>query len=149
MLLCLDRDHRLAYILGEIFEVSSEQGGYILDITPAAFRKRLSRGRKRLHEFMGNHCGLVKASNPCTCEKQALYVASGESGEVPGRIFTAYPCKGRHDPDVMERLREFDELERVAVLFRSHPEYSAPQKFVDNLRNLMLSGHFELFNGQK
>ena len=29
MLLCLDRDHRLAYILGEIFDVSGEQGAYI------------------------------------------------------------------------------------------------------------------------
>lgn len=54
ILLCLDRDHRLAYILGEIFKVSSNQGGYILDITPAAFRKRLSRGRKRLNHFMDN-----------------------------------------------------------------------------------------------
>ena len=149
MLLCLDRDHRLAYILGEIFEVSSEQGGYILDITSAAFRKRLSRGRKRLHDFMGKHCGLIRSTNPCTCEKQVLHNALQDSGKAPMRTFSAYPCKGRHDPQIMERLQEFDELERVAVLFRSHPEYSAPQTFVDNLRDLMLSGHFELFNGQK
>jgi RNA polymerase sigma factor (sigma-70 family) len=149
MLLCLDRDHRLAYILGEIFEVSSEQGGYILDITPAAFRKRLSRGRKRLHDFMGKHCGLIRSTNPCTCEKQVLHNALQDSGKAPVRTFSTYPCKGRHDPQIMERLQEFDELERVAVLFRNHPEYSAPQTFVDNLRDLMLSGHFELFNGQK
>jgi hypothetical protein len=43
MLLCLDRDHRLAYILWAIFEVTSEEGSDILNITPAAFRKRLSR----------------------------------------------------------------------------------------------------------
>ncbi len=149
MLLCLDRDHRLAYILGEIFEVSSEQGGYILDITPAAFRKRLSRGRMRLHDFMRNHCGLIRSSNPCTCEKQVLHGASRESGEAPDRTFTAYPCRGRHDPDILERLQEFDELERVAVLFRCHPEYCASENFVDNLKDLMFSGQFELFNGQK
>ena len=149
MLLCLDRGHRLAYILGEIFEVSSKQGGYILDVTPAAFRKRLSRSKKRLHDFMGNHCGLIKSSNPCTCAKQVLHGASQESDEVFEPQFSAYPCQGRHDPAVMERLQEFDELERVAVLFRNHPDYCAPDSFVDNLRDLIFSGQFELFNGAK
>ena len=44
---CLDRDHRMAYILGEVFELTSPQGAAILGITPAAFRKRLSRARIR------------------------------------------------------------------------------------------------------
>ena len=48
LLLCLDSEHRLVYVLGEIFEVSSGQGAEILDITPAAFRKRLSRARARI-----------------------------------------------------------------------------------------------------
>ena len=43
MLTCLDRDHRVAYVLGEVFEVSSSDGAYICDVTPAAYRKRLSR----------------------------------------------------------------------------------------------------------
>jgi RNA polymerase sigma factor (sigma-70 family) len=149
ILLCLDRNHRLAYILGEIFEVSSEQGGYILGITSAAFRKRLSRSRKRLHNFMINHCGLIRSSNPCTCERQVLHIDKQGCNEVVDRRFTSYPCLGRHDPGVMARLQEFDELERVAVLFRSHPEYCAPESYIDNLKELMLSGQFELFNGQK
>ena len=45
MLMCLDRDQRLALILGELFEVSSEEGAAIMDISPAAYRKRLSRAR--------------------------------------------------------------------------------------------------------
>src|SRR5262249_19583888 len=32
MLLCLDRDHRLAFILGEILELPSEEGGAVLEI---------------------------------------------------------------------------------------------------------------------
>lgn len=42
MLLCLDRPHRLAYVLGEVFEVNSEEGGELLGISPQAYRKRLS-----------------------------------------------------------------------------------------------------------
>jgi RNA polymerase sigma factor (sigma-70 family) len=41
MLLCLDRNLRIAYILGEIFEVISDQGGHILNITSTAFRKEV------------------------------------------------------------------------------------------------------------
>ncbi len=65
MLLCLDRDHRIAYILGEIVEVTGEEGGYILDITPAAFRKRLSRARTRVLQFMQRKCGIFNPDNTC------------------------------------------------------------------------------------
>ena len=47
MLTCLDRDHRVAYILGEIFDVDSDDGGYITEIPPATYRKRLSRARRQ------------------------------------------------------------------------------------------------------
>ncbi|HEY2368500.1 MAG TPA: RNA polymerase sigma factor, partial [Polyangiaceae bacterium] len=36
MLLCLDRDHRLAFILGEILDLSSEEGAEILEIASDA-----------------------------------------------------------------------------------------------------------------
>ncbi|HKI48257.1 MAG TPA: RNA polymerase sigma factor, partial [Desulfobacteria bacterium] len=59
VLACLDSKTRMTYILGDIFGVTSEEGAYIFDVTPATFRKRLSRGRKRIGEFMMKHCGLV------------------------------------------------------------------------------------------
>ena len=149
ILLCLDRDHRLAFILGEIFEVSGKQGGYILGITAVAFRKRLSRGRKRLNHFMENNCSLMNPSNPCTCERMVLGCAPQRLDEYSERTFTAYPCRERHGPDVMKHIQEFDELQRVAVIFRSHPDYAAPETFMDNLKELMNSGRFELFNGQQ
>jgi RNA polymerase sigma factor (sigma-70 family) len=148
MLLCLDRDHRLAYILGEVFEVSSEQGGYILDIKPEAFRKRLSRSRKRLYNFMKEHCGLIDPSNPCRCEKHILSTKESNKDKSPYRLFTSYPCRGKYDPDVLKRLHEYDELKRVAVVFHNHPDYEAPDFYVQKLKDLMDSGQFELFNGQ-
>lgn len=149
MLLCFDRGHRLAFILGEIFEVSGEQGGYILGITPIAFRKRLSRARKRLNHFMENNCSLMNPSNPCTCERMVLGCTPQKFEEYSERTFTAYPCRGRNGPDVMKHIQEFDKLQRVAVIFRSHPDYAAPETFMDNLKEMMNSGRFELFNGQQ
>jgi DNA-directed RNA polymerase specialized sigma24 family protein len=59
LLACLEKDLRIAFVLGELYGVTSTEGAFILDITPEAFRKRISRGRKRMQEFMMNHCGLV------------------------------------------------------------------------------------------
>lgn len=52
MLLCLNREQRLVYILGEIFEADHNIGSELLDISKANFRKRLERARKDLYQFM-------------------------------------------------------------------------------------------------
>jgi hypothetical protein len=70
MLLCLDRDHRLAYILGEIFDLPSERAAYVLDVEPSAYRKRLSRARERIRSFMRGHCGLVNPASTCRCRRR-------------------------------------------------------------------------------
>ena len=78
MLLCLDREQRLAFVLGEIFECPSPLAADILDITPAAFRKRLERARADLSAFMQKKCGLMNPSNPCRCEKKTRgFIAAG------------------------------------------------------------------------
>src|SRR5215208_3596635 len=59
MLLCLDRPHRMAYILGEVLEIDSQEAADILEIPPATFRKRLSRARAEIVTFMRKKCGLV------------------------------------------------------------------------------------------
>jgi RNA polymerase sigma factor (sigma-70 family) len=46
MLTCLDRPHRLAYILGEILEMDGGEAARVLGIGAAVFRKRLSRARE-------------------------------------------------------------------------------------------------------
>jgi hypothetical protein len=45
MLMCVDREHRLAYVLDVVFGLKSEEAGAVLDIGAAAYRKRLSRAR--------------------------------------------------------------------------------------------------------
>ena len=45
MLLCLDREQRLVYVLGEIFGVTDVVGGELLEISRDNFRQRLSRAR--------------------------------------------------------------------------------------------------------
>jgi RNA polymerase sigma factor (sigma-70 family) len=70
MLLCLDREQRLVYALGEILGASDAVAAEVLEISRDAFRQKLSRARRDLHGFMNEKCGLVNAANPCRCEKK-------------------------------------------------------------------------------
>ena len=78
MLLCLNPDQRLVYVLGDLFDVSSRMGAELLEIQPATFRKRLERARADLGNFVLGNCGLVNANNPCRCPgKTSKLVAQG------------------------------------------------------------------------
>jgi DNA-directed RNA polymerase specialized sigma24 family protein len=52
MLLCLNREQRLAYILGEIFGVTDAGGAELLETSRDNFRQKLSRARRDLHNFL-------------------------------------------------------------------------------------------------
>jgi RNA polymerase sigma factor (sigma-70 family) len=70
MLQCLDRPHRLAYVLGEIMELSGPEAADALEIAPALFRKRLQIARQAILEFTRAHCGLVSGAAACRCHRR-------------------------------------------------------------------------------
>lgn len=70
MLQCLDRNHRAAFILGEILECSGPEAAEILAISPTLFRKRLQHAREAVVDFTRAHCGLVSDAAPCQCHRR-------------------------------------------------------------------------------
>lgn len=135
MLICLDRAHRLAYILGEVLELPGDDAAAILEISAVAFRKRLSRAREQMETFLRAHCGVANPSHQCRCEKLA-----------PAAI-----AAGLVDPDrlVLSRLphRQADQLhldvERIrtaAEMYRSMPKYAAPSDFAAAIRKALEGG---------
>jgi RNA polymerase sigma factor (sigma-70 family) len=70
MLQCLDRPHRLAYVLGEALELPGPEAAAALDIDPTAFRKRLERAREAVESFTRIHCGLASDSAACQCNRR-------------------------------------------------------------------------------
>ena len=70
MLLCLNRQQRLIYIIGEVFEGDHTIGSEVMEISKDNFRAKLSKARKDLYHFMNNQCGLVNKANPCRCYKK-------------------------------------------------------------------------------
>jgi RNA polymerase sigma factor (sigma-70 family) len=146
---CLDQDFRIAYILGEISRLSSDKAASVLDITPTAFRKRLSRARTSLRNFMGKKCGLVNPDNPCQCARHLTLAVETGWVDPEKPMFSGHPCHERADRVAINQLQLKDEIERMAVLFRSHPEYEAPMKFVKGLREMLDSGKLKMFGGQQ
>ena len=144
LLLCLDRDHRLAYLLADIFDVDGEQGAAILEITPAAFRKRLSRARERIQEFLTKHCVLINPDNPCKCEHHVVSQLGTGRFDDQHMVFAKHPCRIRHEESTLNRIREMDELNQIAALYRSYPDFRAPAVFIQNLRGLVGSQKYEL-----
>lgn len=71
MLMCLTREQRLIYILGDVFGIEHTIGSEIFGISKQNYRIRLSRARTELHNFMEHRCGLIKKSNSCRCSKKA------------------------------------------------------------------------------
>ncbi len=70
MLLCLTKEQRMIFIIGELFRANHTIGSEIMGISKANFRMKLSKARKDLVTFMQQKCGLVDKSNPCRCRKK-------------------------------------------------------------------------------
>ena len=146
MLLCLTREQRLVYIIGDLFGADHNIGAEIMDITPGNFRARLSRARKDLTSFMNNQCGLVNKANPCRCYKKVTAIMDRKIIESKNLLFNrkeyikfkSYIAK---DADKMFSLVE----EKVQELHSEFPfrENFDKKSFIDDfirseqLENLM------------
>jgi len=82
MLQCLDRPHRLAYVLGELMDLSGPEAAEALEISPALFRKRLQVARQYILTFTKGHCGLVSDAAPCRCHRRVPAGASAGTDDV-------------------------------------------------------------------
>jgi RNA polymerase sigma factor (sigma-70 family) len=70
MLQCLDRPHRAAYILGEIFDMPGPDAAEALAISPDLFRKRLQHARTSILSFTRAYCGLASDAAACACHRR-------------------------------------------------------------------------------
>jgi RNA polymerase sigma factor (sigma-70 family) len=122
MLLCLDREQRLVYILGEIFGVDHTIGSQMLDLSKDNFRQKLSRARKDLYHFMNNKCGLINKANPCRCHRKTRsFIKAGWVDPDNMKYNISYLKKIREEvPQKAEELCELTEID-YAGLFRDHP----------------------------
>ena len=139
MLLCLSRDQRIAYLMGDLLGFTDVVAAEISAITPAAHRQRLARARRVMRDLMAERCGLVRAEHPCRCSKLVA-----PSIEV-GLLDRADPGFARHrgvvlpiTTDTLERAaRELDVASAAAEVYRSSPRFERPDRLWESLTDAM------------
>ncbi|MCG8391014.1 MAG: RNA polymerase sigma factor [Cytophagales bacterium] len=122
MIMCLAREQRLIYVMGEMFEIDHNLAAEMFSITPANFRKKLSRARKDLYQWMHNRCGLVNKNNPCRCPKKTKgFIDRGVVDPVNMKWHSDFKAR-IHELSVAKVDEVLNERDRVyAELFRDHP----------------------------
>lgn len=116
MLQCLDRPHRLAYVLGEIMELPGPEAAMVLDVSADVFRKRLQHARSAILSFTRSYCGLVSDTAPCRCNKQlpaALRAGKVHAGKC------SYASKASSFDEVRAMVRRVDEARWALEVHRS------------------------------
>jgi hypothetical protein len=122
LLHCLDADHRIAYVLGEILEFEGPEAAEILEIDAATFRKRLSRARERLQAALTASCGVVNPEAPCRCHRRLG--RARQLGRLPPGPTTERPLDVRA---LREHLADVDVAVRAAQYYRADPS-SLPRR---------------------
>jgi len=133
MLLCLDGDHRIAFILGEILGFSSGEAAEVLEIESAAFRKRLSRARSALVEFLSRTCSVFDAKAPCACHRRidrAVALGRVKRSDLEVQEVSQLPALHAH-------LSTLSEMHRLTAYYRSDPDPNSKRDFVVTLRTMI------------
>jgi RNA polymerase sigma factor (sigma-70 family) len=132
MLQCLDRPHRLAYVLGEILDLSAPEAAEALDLDPAAFRKRLQRARDAVESFTRAHCGVVSEEAKCQCNRRVPVALR------MGRIRQDEPMfagSGTSFAEARAFIQRIESAQRVIELHRS----SLPPRSVSDIAELVIA----------
>ncbi|WP_242086554.1 RNA polymerase sigma factor [Aestuariivivens sediminis] len=138
MLLCLDREQRIIYVLGEMFRIDHNLGAEIMGISKGNFRIRLMRAREDLYNWMNKRCGLVNKENPCRCSKKTKVLI--EKGIVnPNKLIFNHGYKKKvYDLSEKKAVQITDTVDDLYVqIFQSHPfqESLNASKIVDEIFN--------------
>ena len=147
LLLALDRGHRMAFILGVVMDVKGSEGAFILDISAAAYRKRLSRARQRVKDFLSRNCGLFNDANPCRCA--GILEGHLKRGWVnpQKRLFAEEDGEDLEGNETLGAyMRELDELGRVSALYKASVLGEETTDFSGVVKELVENGEYRVFS---
>jgi RNA polymerase sigma factor (sigma-70 family) len=123
MLQCLDRPHRLAYVIGEIFDLPGPEAAAALEITPELFRKRLQHARNAIESFTRTYCGLVSDTAACACHRRVP--AALQAGRVHADALN-FAATASSYAETRDLVRQVESARRALEVHRiSHPRASS------------------------
>jgi RNA polymerase sigma factor (sigma-70 family) len=139
MLLCLDREQRIIYILGELFEFPDTIGSEIMEITKENFRIKLHRAKQQLYNFMDSKCGLINKNNPCRCaRKTAGFIKLGFVDPV--NLHFQKDTVASIEKTAGQKIEAYSNevLSEYKKLYQQHPFLKSP-KGIESIRKLLSS----------
>ena len=131
LLLCLSPESRLVYILGDILEFNSNEGGRVMAISPETFRQQLSRARGKVRNFLRQKCGLVNKDNPCRCRRKIDFLVNQQLLDPQSPRFAVFEKRS------IDLLETISGLERETAIYRSNPVMEAPDALIRNAQALL------------
>ena len=139
MLQCLDTESRCIFILGTMFRVDSRIAGDILGITPEAYRKRLSRIRSRMADFLTEYCGEY-GNGTCHCTDRINYAIQNHRINPAQLSFTtAVPMETM--AEVKEAMEDIDDLSQTFSFCKA---YQSPERLKAFIQNFLNSASFSV-----
>ena len=125
MLQCLDMESRCIFILGTMFKIDSRIAGDILEMTPEAYRQKLSRIRKKMAGFLGEYCGEY-GSGRCKCKERVNYaIQSHRINPLQLNYMTAAEIPVQTMIDVKNAMEDIDDLSQD---FSFCKPYQSPER---------------------
>lgn len=137
LLQCLDRKHRLAYILGDIIMLDHNDAADTLDVSQASYRKLLSRARQKIESFMLINCGLVNTESPCRCDRRVDTAITLGRVDPKNLLFSHVDDTANSFSSIFEKIQQLDQGRRAAELYRSYKAPVNSQEFLVWLRRFI------------
>ncbi len=147
MLQCLNAESRCIYILGTMFRLDSRIAADILEMTPEAYRQKLSRIRRKMAAFLSEYCGL-SGTGTCSCRRRINYAIASHRID-PGMLGfqTMKECGYDEIANCTDAMEQLDELSQI---FADFPAYQTSERITSWIRNLIASKSFStVLNGQE
>ena len=140
MLMALDREQRLVYVLDAVFALPSKEAAQVIGIQADAYRQRLARVRARLDGFTASTCGLRNADAACRCDKQ---LPALRHAAPAGAVKAAPLLQHRAEREAAEKqLDALLQMSDAAALFRAHPAYRVPASLHAAIRAVLGAGGY-------
>ena len=135
MLQCLKPQDRCIFILGTMFKADSRQAAEILNLTPEAYRQRLSRARRKMADFMSQYCYLASGGCRCTCR---IDFAIGTRRLDPNNL--EYSKLPTAEPQVLhQHLEAMEKIEEHMTVFDTLSAYALPEEKRQKLQEVVAS----------
>ena len=132
LLLCLNSVDRIVYILSEILEFDGNEGAEILEITSENFRKKLSRSRSKIRNFLSSKCGLANPKNPCRCSRKVDFLVNQNIINPKSLKFAQFSNRS------IDLVNQISDLEKSIAIYRSIPSFTAPKVILNKIKKTIL-----------